>query len=108
MNTPGKKIEDRLDLLSLLPYEESGIVSKQILKDDNGSATVFSIFEGEKLSCNSFPHRVLLVGLEGIAELALDKERITIGALVSMVIPKDTKYSLVATDNFKMLVISRI
>jgi len=101
-------IKDRLDLLSLLPYEEKGIVSKQILKGDKGNATIFSIFEGEKMTCNSFPHRVLLIGLEGRAELAIGNEHITIGALESMVIPEDSKYSVMAADNFKMLVVSRI
>lgn len=108
MNTAVMNKNDRFDLLSLLPYEENGIVSKQILKGDKGSATVFSIYEGEKMICNSYPHRALLIGLEGNANIAIGKDRTTIGSLESMIIPQDTKYSLQASDNFKMLLVSKI
>ena len=99
---------DQLDLLSLLPYEESGVVSKQILKEEGSNATVFSIYKGETLSCNSFPHHVLIVGLEGKAELTFEGNKYQIGALESMILPGDVEYAFMALHNFKMLLVSKI
>ena len=107
MSTQGYT-EDRKDLLALLPYEEQGIIRKQILKGEKGNAVVYSIYEGEKLVCESFSSRVLLIGLEGEAHLTLGDENFNIGPLVSMTIPEGAEYSLVANTNFKLLLVSRI
>ena len=101
-------IEDRLDLLSLLPYEERGIVCKKILESEQNRATVYSIFKGEGLSCDPSPYQVLLIGLEGKAEITIKNKKMMLGALESIFIPSRQNYKLTAIENFKMISITNI
>ena len=100
--------DDHLDLLSLLHYEEHGIVCKEILKSDKNGTSVFSIYRGEGLYCDPSPESVLMIGLEGKAEVNYDDRKVVFGTLESVLIPENQHYNLIALENFKMLSIRGI
>lgn len=98
--------QDRLDLLSLLPYEERGIVSKEIILSGKKGASVFSIYQGERLNYDPSPEPVLIIGLEGKAQVIYRDREIVFGALESVLIPENQQFNLIAIEHFKMLSIS--
>ena len=102
------KVEDPVDLLSLLHYEEQGVVYKDILKKRKREVIVYSIYHGEGLSCDPSPDLTLVVGLEGNANLHNDQEVFTIGPLQSFTVPANCKWNIKAVDNFKMLMVKHL
>jgi len=101
-------IEDRKDLLALLPYEEHGILSELILDGNKSHAIVYSIYEGEELVCDALSKMILLIVLEGTAFIRIDSDNCMLEPLMSLTVPKSKTLTIVATSNCKVLQVIKI
>lgn len=93
------------NLLSLISYEEDGIISKPLVKKGIVSATLFSFSKGEMMEPHSSPKEATIVGLEGKAEITVNDKVDTISALEMIEIPEGETHSIFALANFKMVLI---
>ena len=92
-----------LNLPSLADYSDSGIVSKQILKNDVGNITLFAFDQGQGLSEHTAPFDAMVQVLEGTAEIRIGGSPLTVKAGETVIMPANVSHALQAVERFKML-----
>jgi len=94
-----------LTLADLADYQEGSVVSRTLVKQEQGSVTLFAFDRGQGLSEHTAPFDALVQVLEGEAEVTIDEQshRLHTGELIIM--PADKPHALKATRRFKMLLI---
>lgn len=92
-------------LSELLQYQDGSIVSRVLLKNKGGTATLFAFAEGEGLSEHTAPFDALVVALDGEAEIQIAKQYFTVRQGETITLPANRPHAVKATSNFKMLLI---
>ena len=92
-------------LSELLQYQDGSIVSRVLLKNKGGTATLFAFGEGEGLSEHTAPFDALVVVLEGEAEIQIAQETFTVRQGETITLPANRPHAVRAISNFKMLLI---
>ena len=92
-----------LTLADLADYQEGSIVSRVLLKQEQGNVTFFAFDQGQELSEHTAPFDALVQVLEGEAEVTIagQPHRLQAGELIIM--PADKPHALKAPRRFKML-----
>lgn len=84
-------------------YNDNAIVSKHILKKDNGNVSLFAFDKGEGLSEHSTPFDALVYIVDGKADIIIDGQSHIIEANQSIVMPANIPHALKAIEAFKMV-----
>ncbi len=92
-----------LDLKTLIDYQKGSIVSREILKKETGTVTIFSFDQGQGLSEHTAPFDAMVHVLEGEALITISGELHTVGAGQTIIMPADKPHSVSAEKPFKML-----
>ncbi len=87
----------------LVEYREGSVVSREIVKKNNGKVTLFAFEEGEGLSEHTSPFDALVQVLDGEAEITISGKahRVQSGEMILM--PANAPHSLKAVQRFKMM-----
>jgi len=101
----GDLVGRALQLSALVDYQQGSIVSREILKKDTGTVTVFAFAEGQGLSEHTAPFDALVCLLEGEAEITIcgKPHRLQGGEMIIM--PAHQPHALKGLEKFKMLLI---
>ncbi len=102
--TPTRTIEVK-QLSELLQYQDGSIVSRVLLKNKGGTATLFAFAEGEGLSEHTAPFDALVVALDGEASIQIADETFTVQKGETIILPANRPHAVRATSRFKMLLI---
>jgi quercetin dioxygenase-like cupin family protein len=97
--TPGEVI----GVEEMLDYQDGSVVSRQIVKDNGGTVTVFAFDEGEGMSAHTTPHVALLMLLDGSATVEIGGEARTVKEGEMVLLPANVPHALKAPERFKML-----
>jgi quercetin dioxygenase-like cupin family protein len=97
--TPGEVI----GVEEMLDYQDGSVVSRQIVKNNGGTVTVFAFDEGEGLSEHTTPHEALLLLLDGSATVEIEGEARTVTEGEMVLLPANVPHALKAPERFKML-----
>lgn len=92
-----------LNLEELVEYQEKAIVSKEIIKKDTGTITVFAFDEGEGLSEHTAPFDAMVQILDGTLELTIDRELYELKKGDMIIMPANVPHALHAVKRFKMV-----
>jgi len=92
-------------LKELITYENGSIVSKILVKNENGSTTLFSFDKGQGLSEHTAPFDATVIILDGSCQITIDgkQHNLTEGEVIIM--PANIPHALMASESFKMLLI---
>jgi quercetin dioxygenase-like cupin family protein len=90
-------------LAELATYQETSVVSRQLLKKDAGNVTLFAFAAGQGLSEHTAPFDALVHVLEGEASVVIDKKPYRLGAGEAIVMPANRPHALNAVTPFKMV-----
>lgn len=93
-----------LDPNEIVNYQEDGIVSMELLHDNNGSITVFAFSKGQQLSPHSAPMDALIQVTDGSMTMLLNGTEHTIKAGEIFMIPAGEIHSVRADSDFKMII----
>jgi quercetin dioxygenase-like cupin family protein len=91
------------ELAGLAEYQDGSVVSRQVMKGDKGSVTLFAFEAGEGLSEHTTPFEALVHVLDGRARIAIAGETFSVGAGEAIILPADVPHAVHAEDRFKML-----
>lgn len=91
------------DFTSQIDYSDGGVVSKQVLKTDTGNITLFSFDKGQNLSEHTAPFDAMVQVLDGIAEITIGGNQMTVKAGETLIMPANVPHALLAIERFKML-----
>ncbi len=92
-------------LSELIDYQNSSVVSKEIIKKEKGTVTLFAFDKGQGLSEHTAPFDAMVYNCGGKAEITIDGKPHILRAGEIIIMPANKPHSLKAVARFKMLLI---
>ena len=92
-------------LVDLLQYQDSSIVSRVLLKNKGGTVTLFAFDVGEGLSEHTAPFDALVVVTDGEADIDIAGECFSVQQRETIILPANRPHAVRAATKFKMLLI---
>lgn len=92
-------------LAVLVDYQEGSIVSKEVIKKDKGTVTLFAFDKGQGLSEHTAPFDALVYVFDGKAEIRISGKPRHLKAGEIIVMPANQPHSLKAIERFKMMLV---
>ncbi|MDD6285868.1 cupin domain-containing protein [Candidatus Methanosphaera massiliense] len=87
----------------LVEYQENSVVSKELVKKETGTITVFAFDKGEGLSEHAAPYDAMIQIIDGKLELTLNKKLYTLEKGDMIIMPANAPHALHAAERFKMI-----
>ena len=101
-----KKLEEQpVKLIDLIDYQDGSVVSKEIIKKEKGSVSLFAFDQGQGLSEHTAPFDALVYIFAGQAEISIAGKQHHLKAGETMIMPANQPHSLKAVERFKMLLV---
>jgi quercetin dioxygenase-like cupin family protein len=94
-----------IKLAELAAYQDSSVVSREIIRKPSGTVSVFAFDEGEGLSEHTAPFDAIVYILDGNAEIFIDGKPHQLGQGQMIIMPADHPHALKALTRFKMLLV---
>ena len=93
-----------LETQSLIDYQKDSVVSKEIIKKELGTVTVFAFDKGQGLSEHSAPFDAMVQIIDGEAEITISDVKHTVKAGEMIIMPADEPHALQAVNcPYKMI-----
>ena len=88
---------------NLIDYQEKSVVSREIIRKETGTVTIFAFDRGEGLSEHTAPFDAMVQVVDGTAEIIIsgDKNLVKRGEMIIM--PGNVPHALNAVERFKMV-----
>jgi quercetin dioxygenase-like cupin family protein len=105
-NSSGEKQETQVQpLADLVDYQVGSVVSREIVRKNTGTVTLFAFDEGQGLSEHTAPFDALVYILDGEAEITISQKLYRLKAGEMIIMPANQPHALKAMKKFKMLLI---
>lgn len=92
-------------LASLVDYQDGAVVSREIIKKDTGTVTLFAFDEGQGLSEHTAPFDALVYIADGMAEIRIADNTSVAKNGEMVILPANTPHALQALGRFKMMLV---
>jgi quercetin dioxygenase-like cupin family protein len=93
------KVED------LIEYQEGSVVSREIIRKNTGTVTIFAFDKGEGLSEHTAPFDALVQVIDGKAEITISGNKNVLEKGDMIIMPANEPHTLQALERFKMILI---
>ena len=92
-----------LNIEGMIEYQDGSVVSREILRRETGTITIFAFDKGEGLSEHTAPFDALVQIIDGEAEIFIGgtKNHLVKGEMIIM--PGGKPHALNAAERFKMI-----
>ncbi len=94
-----------VNLKELTAYQQGAVVSKEVLKKETGTVTVFAFDRGQGLSEHTAPFDALVCILDGTAEIIISGKSNLVKEGEMIIMPADEPHALNANERFKMMLV---
>jgi quercetin dioxygenase-like cupin family protein len=91
------KVEDLID------YQEASVVSREIIRKETGTVTIFAFDKGEGLSEHTAPFDAMVQVVDGKAEIILSGHKNVVNQGEMIIMPANDPHALNALERFKMV-----
>ena len=99
--------KEKLELKSLVNYQDGQVVSKTLVQNDYVSVTIFSFDKGEEISTHASGGDAMVTVLEGTGRFTIGGDVFILNEGETIVMPKDVPHAVFGEEKFKMeLVVS--
>ena len=88
---------------NITKYEEKSVVSRELIKKESGTVTMFAFDENEGLSEHSAPFDALVQVIDGRVEIKIDNEYYNLSTGEIIIMPANIPHALKALTKFKMI-----
>ncbi len=92
-----------LKMVDLMEYQEGSVVSREIIRKETGTVTIFAFDKGEGLSEHSAPFDAMVQVIDGKAEIIISGESNLVNAGEMIIMPANDPHALNALERFKMV-----
>lgn len=89
--------------VDLLDYQEGAVVSREIIKKETGTVTIFAFDKGEGLSEHTAPFDAMDQVIDGKAEITISGKSKVVSAGEMIIMPANVPHALNAIERFKMV-----
>lgn len=93
------------NLKNLADYQKGAVVSKEILKKEAGTVTLFAFDAGQGLSEHTAPFDALVCILDGTAEIIISGKSNLVSEGEIIIMPAHEPHELKANERFKMMLV---
>lgn len=93
------------DLIGLVGYQDGAVVSKEIIKKNTGTVTLFAFDKSQGLSEHATPFDALVYILDGKAEITISGKSSDVKIGQAIMIPANKPHALKAIERFKMMLV---
>ncbi|HDR15323.1 MAG TPA: cupin domain-containing protein [Desulfobacteraceae bacterium] len=90
-------------LVDLVAYQETSVVSKTLIEKKTGTVTLFAFDKGQGLSEHTTPFDAMVCVLDGVAEIVIAGNPITVSQGEMLIMPANEPHALKAIERFKMM-----
>ena len=94
-----------LPLSAAIQYQGGSVVSKEIVRKDTGTVTLFAFDQGQGLSEHTAPFDALVYILDGEAEIIISGEPHQLKTGEMIIMPGGKPHALKAVKRFKMMLV---
>jgi quercetin dioxygenase-like cupin family protein len=98
-------IEEARDLVSLIDYQAGSVVSKEVIRKEKGTVTLFAFDKGQGLSEHTAPFDALVYIFDGNAQITIAGKARHLKAGETIIMPANKPHSLKAVERFKMFLV---
>ncbi|MDI9623313.1 MAG: cupin domain-containing protein [Methanothermobacter sp.] len=92
-----------LKLKELVDYQEGAVVSREIIRRDTGTVTVFAFDKGQGLSEHTAPFDAIVQIIDGKAEITISGKKHVLEAGEMIIMPANEPHALYAKEPYKMV-----
>ena len=92
-------------LSELVDYQAGSVVSKEVIKKEKGTVTLFAFDKGQGLSEHTAPFDAFVYIIDGKAEIIVAGKKHCLKAGETIIMPANNPHSLKAAESFKMLLV---
>jgi quercetin dioxygenase-like cupin family protein len=104
--TPHNELHSKaIPLCEAVQYQGGSVVSKEIIRKENGTVTLFAFDRGQGLSEHTAPFDALVYILDGEALITISGNPIPVKAGEMIIMPANKPHALQAVQQFKMLLV---
>jgi len=93
------------NLSELVSYQDGSVVSKEIIKNDKGTVTLFAFDKDQGLSEHTAPFNALVYCLDGRVEVVIEGNLSQLKTGEVILMPANKPHALKAKERFKMLLV---
>ena len=94
-----------IPLSAAIQYQAGSVVSKEIVRKDTGTVTLFAFDQGQGLSEHTAPFDALVYILDGEAKITISGNPVQVKAGELIIMPANEPHALQAVQKFKMLLV---
>lgn len=88
---------------NLLEYQENAVVSREIIRKETGTVTIFAFDKGEGLSEHTAPFDAMVQIVDGTAEIIISGNKNIVEKGEMIIMPANDPHALNAIERFKMI-----
>lgn len=108
LNIWGVKMSEELkskpvNIENLIEYQEDSVVSREIIRKETGTVTIFAFDKGEGLSEHTAPFDAMVQIVDGTAEIIISGNINVVKTGEMIIMPGNVPHALNAVDRFKMI-----
>lgn len=92
-----------LRIEALIEYQEGAVISREIIRKDTGTVTIFAFDKGEGLSEHTAPFDAMVQVIDGKAEITISGNKNVLEKGDTIIMPASEPHSLHALERFKMV-----
>ena len=94
-----------IPLKDFIEYQSGSVVSKEVLRKDTGTVTLFAFAQGQGLSEHTAPFDALVCILDGEARITISGNPVAVKAGEMIIMPANEPHALQAVKQFKMMLV---
>jgi len=88
---------------NLIDYQENSVVSREIIRKETGTVTIFAFDNGEGLSEHTAPFDAMVQVVDGSAEIIISGYKNVVKSGEMIIMPGNVLHALNAVERFKMV-----
>ncbi len=92
-----------LKTADLIEYQDGSVVSREIIRKDTGTVTIFAFDKGEGLSEHTAPFDAMVQIIDGKAEISISGNKNVLEAGEMIIMPANEPHALKALEKYKMV-----
>jgi quercetin dioxygenase-like cupin family protein len=92
-----------LKTVDLIEYQEGSVVSREIIRKDTGTVTIFAFDKGEGLSEHTAPFDAMVQIIDGKAEITISGNKNVLEKGEMIIMPANEPHALKALEKYKMV-----
>lgn len=97
--------QEKLQLKTLVNYQQGQVVSKTLVQNELVSMTVFSFDKGEEISTHAAGGDAMVTVLEGVGRFTVGDKVFMLSEGETLVMPKGIPHAVFGQEKFKMLLV---